>query len=669
MRRYVLTLVGVLLLGTNGHAKQAWENGLDLEPSLRSAALVMAARVKNVREVPVVSGGKSAESFYEFTFAPLRVMKGVYARSELKLTSRDLRPYAYRRFDTKDIDAGQVRLLVLGRSSVGYVGLHAGTTADQALPLLEDDTDSLLDAVEILLDLQDQRDRQIVVDRLGDALAGMDGRGAVVLLASLDRRAYLAAQQTSSWRSVREHLTSNDVLVRTAAAQVAAALLRADYLGDESERQQCVAGIVAALTMESTSVDAKVAALIALAAGVDAVRGNPRATALVALDAHYDTFGEYAARLDVVGRLPTNAATRDQVSEILAKLPLDAPVGLQRAAARAWGRLAGTDAHDGLVARMRRKKALGLGVMEELQALDVVFATATDAGSIRRTVLDLHLTPAEQEVLLVASRDAAGANLVPALADMLDPRHSSLRRRAAELLVEIDTKSAARALRNHLANETDLGFKLRIAAFLGKHGFTDGYAYALEHMSEPGYRDVAVEAIAAIDRRGSTREMVEIYGSSNDANWRRAAIRALGLLGSTALEAETLAVARQLTHPLAPAALRALADLGNVEVLPLLSVALESRDRSVAYAATKAAGPMIRDHADQSTALRDGLARLARDPLAADVVRRQALDDLFDANDPRVDDVLADMARDMSIEGSGLLPRVRTLLQERRVRL
>jgi len=151
-------VAGVCIITSTASAKGPWAPALDLEPSLRSAALVLAVRVEDVSEIRVVYGGKMTETLYQYTFEPIRVLKGVYSRPQLLMTNVDLRGYS-NNFDPKDIQQGQQRLLLLGRSRVGYVNILPGQTADITFPRLSGRKDPLLSAVEVLLAQQEMSDR------------------------------------------------------------------------------------------------------------------------------------------------------------------------------------------------------------------------------------------------------------------------------------------------------------------------------------------------------------------------------------------------------------------------------------------------------------------------------------------------------------------------------
>ena len=229
-------VAGVCIITSTASAKGPWTPALDLEPSLRSAALVLAVRVEDVSEIRVVYGGKMTETLYQYTFEPIRVLKGVYSRPQLLMTNVDLRGYNSS-IDPQDIKRGQRRLLLLGRSRVGYVGIHRGSSADLAFPRLNGRTDPLLSAAAAILAHQELPDRLEIVTRLSDHLREAKGRGAVVLLAALDRRSYIAAQQVPAFQAVSHQLASEEALVRETAAHVLGNLLDADYLTNQTARE------------------------------------------------------------------------------------------------------------------------------------------------------------------------------------------------------------------------------------------------------------------------------------------------------------------------------------------------------------------------------------------------------------------------------------------------
>ena len=669
---WVGVVAGLGIAAPVGFANNGPVEDLDLEPWLRAAALVIAVRVDEREALPVVTGGKVYAPRYQYTFGPIRVLKGVYSRPQLLLASGDLGSYSAD-FDPKDIRPGERRLLMLRRSTVGYGAFSRELSADLAFPRLEGPDDPLLGAVDALLGLQELSDRHEIVTRLSRDLGEAEGRGAIALLAALDRRTYVAAQVDAAFTAVGHQLQSGDASVREAAAHVLGNLLQADYLENRSYREAAVAAVVASLHQAETSLGARVAAIDALAAAADAVAGNEDAMRLVSLDARYETLAEFAARLEVLGRVHQDRGDAPGIAELLAELPLDAPGHLQRSVARSWARIASARGADRLFERMHRKHAIGLGREPEIQAFGQILPKVPDPWPLQRALLDLGLTTAEKETFVRASRWAPAPELASALGDMLDPRRVQLRRLATELLMDIDTKAAAQALRPHLPTELNLARKLRFAAFLGRHGFDDGYPFAIEHLSERGYLEAALEAIAGIAKPGTAEQLLDIYSSSNDSAWKGAAVRGLGLLGHAAFADELETLTRDLKHPLAAAALLARADLGDVDVVELLPAALESRSEALGIAGARAAARLLPKGDGEGNqieeSIRAALATLSKDSEATKAVRRNALEALVVAEDDRLDEVLTAMLRDVRLERTDLLTRVRELLRDRKVRM
>jgi HEAT repeat protein len=273
----------------------------------------------------------------------------------------------------------------------------------------------------------------------------------------------------------------------------------------------------------------------------------------------------------------------------------------------------------------------------------------------------------ERIALAGATERASDPRLVPILATMLDPRVENLRWRAIASLMKIDTDEAAKILRPHLAEEGHLARKLEMAEFLGRHRIRDGYPYAIEHMSEPHLRDQAVAALAAIREPKALGELHQILKSSNDLEWNRAAIRALGRLGETAYAAQFLILARHLHHPECQASILALADLGDPAVLPILSEAFSSRNDEIVTTAARGTGTLLARANVKADDLRERLAALLADVDASQPARSAALESLVKLRDARLHHALAVAVRDGLIEGSGLLAQVERNVVERKV--
>jgi len=86
----VFLLLWLAVAPTKSFARDEWFHNLDLEPALSEASLVLVGRVEDVRETKIALGGKGERSLLQFQFAPVLVLKGVFSRESLSLTSDDL---------------------------------------------------------------------------------------------------------------------------------------------------------------------------------------------------------------------------------------------------------------------------------------------------------------------------------------------------------------------------------------------------------------------------------------------------------------------------------------------------------------------------------------------------------------------------------------------------
>ena len=359
-------------------------------------------------------------------------------------------------------------------------------------------------------------------------------------MTALDRRALLAAASPGVMGAVNGHLAADAAAERTAAAQLLRKLFDADYLWHEGLRNEGAAGLAVAIERPGDVLTVRLAVLESLGAAghVDA-----HTSALLSLDPSPPTLAESAARVHAAGRLKA-ADRREAAVAFFEALPLDVPADAEASAEAGTVAFEQGGAAPLLSRRLQRKIAAGIEVRNEIAAMaDLPREAATPA------LLEAHnatLDDGERLAFAEAAEKVLDPRLVPALATLLDPHGRSLRDRSIDVLIRIDTDDAARALQPHLAEEPDLGQKLRLAEFLGRHGLRDGYAYALEHMSSGGLREQAISALAAIRDPRAVAELRSIWKSSNDLDWDSAAIRALGALGDKESAAAMLALAQGL---------------------------------------------------------------------------------------------------------------------------
>jgi HEAT repeat protein len=650
-------------VGSSAYPKDPAASALDLEEALKRADLVIAARVTEVSQRETILGGKQAEVRQQLTFQPIKRLKGVFARDSLRLTSDDLNA---ERFDEShgQIERGQVRLLILGRSSRGYANANPSDYADISLTPLNGENDPLLGTVETLIATEPERDRTRRVALISTGLKSASGKACIPLLFALQRRSVLAAQTPGTVEMVARCLNDPMTDVREVSVNALRSILASDYLNQEAVRAQARDALVTALGNAGAEMSLKVALTNALGAAGPVVAQDARALKWLDDDAAVPSFAELAARIRGLGSV--GAKNRAEgLAERLAKTQLDAPSTLQTALVEALTQLDVQRAATVILERIRAKHAAGLGLWDEIFAIrelpvDQAVPTLLEVGK---------LSLATNEKLAVAHGGlrVPDARLVPLLATFLDPRHADVRSIAVEALLKVDTDASARALRPHLAEEGQLPRKLRMAAFLGRHRIRDGYAYAIEHMSEGGLLDDAVDALAAINDPKTFAELGQILNTSHDFAWNRAAVRALGKLGERQYADQILEWARDAHQPLAPSALIALADLGDARVLPLVREGLSSRNDEMVVSATRAAAVALKRQGANGGDIRDRLAGLLTDPDGTSVVRSAALEALVALKDDRLDRALAATVRDANLESSELLGRVETLLKERKV--
>lgn len=643
--------------------REEWFRSLDLEAAVADAELILVSQVVEVREIPMPVGGKGERTMHQLQFKPVRVLKGIFARDGLSLTSYDLGIFDSRS-GLDQLRAGELRLLFLGRSQAGYRNRNFSPSVDRSLPLLRDHQDPLTETVATLLAVRAAPDRMRRVTLLTEALGRTKGAAAVPLLEALSRRSVLAAQRVGTLKAIAPHLADTSPAVRIAAGESLRAVLAADYLGQTELREQAANALSAALTADRPNVTAKIA-LIGAAGEL-----APFGLKVVPLLRPDGLLVIQRAQIEALGRFGKEHA---KFHPLLAGLPLDHPNADAYEAALARSDPGRTAAL--IPQRARAKLAAGLSIEDEIHGA-MLMPPALAAETLVR-LAELPLNAQERQAFAVAARDVTTRSLntgtldplVKPLAMMLEPGEEQARYAAIAALVDIDTAAAAQALRPHLREEIDLSQKLLIAGFLGRHGVNEGYPYVIEHMSEPHLLERAVAALVAIGDTRAIEESRKILETSNDEAWNRAAIRVLGAMGDREMTPRFLEIIDDWKNPLAPAALIALGDLGEPQVLPAAREALASRSEQIVVAAAHASGKLLKKTGADAKELRDMLAALLADSSATQRMRTAALDSLLLIDDPRLNAALAAAVTDASLEATDLMERIERLLRERMVRL
>ncbi len=673
MKKLPFAALCLLVFSAFAHAapRQEWFRNLSLENAVATSDLILAAQVTEVTEIKLMRGGKGESAMYQYKFKPARVLKGVFARDELSLGSADLG--LYRLDDMKEIKQGDFRLIFLGRSEVGYRNSNRLDNAalGQSLPPLRDAQDPLLAAVGTLLAVNAEADRGKRVSLLVNGLNKTDGPGAVTLFKSLARRSVLAAQDAGVTAAVTKHLTDASPAVRESAGQALRAILEADYLEHALLRESAVAKSVEALKLADLNAFARVSILRALGAAGSATTKNAAALQQIAGP---PTLGgivsiENVAKSRAVGDLQADAPLF-LIESAIPVMPLDDESGYSSAAEYAIARVHPVKAAALLSARLVRKIGAGLDARIEIESM--AHLPPDNAIPALIDVSRLDLEPDEKSALAMTCWKIAEQKPDPRLVDVLSglllPDTSS-RGAAIGALLQIDNDAAAKALQPHLREEQNLSRKLEIAGLLGRHGIRDGYVFAIEHVSESWLLEDAVAALAAIQEPQAIARLREILETSNDVGWNTAAVRGLGAMGARDMIPKILTLIDDLRNPLAPAALIALADLGELKTLDKAREGLASRNDRIVTASARAAGKLLTRPGVNDVDLRHKLATLLVDADANVLSRTAALDALLALKDDQLDPALAKVVRESALEGSDLLTRVEKLLRDRKVKL
>src|SRR6266853_4289433 len=401
-------------------AHDEWYRGLDLESALADSGLVLVVRVTDVSETKLGVGGKGERSLLQYKFEPVLVLKGVFSRESLLLTSDDLGTQQFT--DAAPIEPGQLRLLVLGHSFAGYAMSREAPSLDQAIPPLRDPNDELLATVKVLLAVNHSSDRAKKVALLLDGLRKQTGASAIPLLVAVGRRSLLAAQTSGAVGSIAPHLSDPSPAVREQAAKTLYSLLKADYLDQPKFREAAVNALATSIARPDSSFAPRVAAFEALGASGPQALENKAVEAQLELDPPA-TFAEQGARLHAIGDLKVPGQS-GAVLTLLKQVPLDAPPEIQYGAEWAAARLDASEGVKEVTLKIRNKYDAGLSVVTEINLLGDL--PPAEAAPALVDAAKLTLNHDERQALVSACKKVANAQLVAPLATMLVPTQSQV---------------------------------------------------------------------------------------------------------------------------------------------------------------------------------------------------------------------------------------------------
>jgi hypothetical protein len=335
------------------------------------------------------------------------------------------------------------------------------------------------------------------------------------LLQSLSRRALLAGQGPGVMDAILPHLKTGTPAIREVAARTLAAIFASDPSGQGPYRAVAVKALVAALETGGPDLAARVALIDAVGAAGKMAGLDQVAVTWLKEDPRSATLAETAARLRALGKLAV-VDQKEQVARIYGAMPLDLPADVQQEAGHALLRLDAKGAAGLISSRLANKQAAGLGFALEIDMLGRLPPELATPELLK--AWGKALGPQESFGFAVACARVADPRLITAVSTLLDPRQGQVRAFAALALRRIDNDEAASALWPHLDEEIDLSSKLQLISFLGRHGFRDGYAQVIEHLSDAALSDQAVLALG----RSASRERFPSCGASGRpaTTWR-----------------------------------------------------------------------------------------------------------------------------------------------------
>jgi hypothetical protein len=170
---------------------------------------------------------------------------------------------------------------------------------------------------------------------------------------------------------------------------------------------------------------------------------------------------------------------------------------------------------------------------------------------------------------------------IPVLADWLRRDDYQVKEVALSALEHIDSQAAAREVRPLLRSESHLPYNLRLARLLARHGLTDGYALATEHLADDEQTAAAALVLAHLDDPRTASDLSAIITARPDRRWHAAAITGLVAIGDNSARAQLLEILADDRHPLAADATEAVGLTNDPELLTPLAKLVQSRNKQI----------------------------------------------------------------------------------------
>lgn len=587
-RRRLAALFLTVALACRGAVAQEEFSAWNLETSIGQAHLILVARVATISRLTIVEGAKTDLAFREYRFQPVLRLKGLFQRDQLSMTAADLGCPAEHAESDCPLKEGEYRLLILvQRQGIGNYGCVAAapgaTTLAERVPLLTGPDDPLVGVVETLIQVADSRSRRERAKLLVDRLATAEGLAAVPLLTSLQLRADWGATDPRALEALSRLAGSTSAVVRGGALAVLRELLATGSVPQEPQSLDRVAATLQTV-LESDEAVTRIR-LSALEALGDLLAQNSdfdwaRALLVGQLNSAA-TNAERAAAATALAHVAHPQAT-EALLGALARLPLDATPSLKSLYANA-ALTADAAAEKVLLTRLERSMAARQSLEGELQPFCRLHSEAS-LPLLLRAAAAPNLPLAEGKLIATALGNLRDDRGVPVLVGWLRTDVTGIKPFALSALEAIDSPLAAREARSSLKSEAFLPFKLRIARLLARHGYSDGYALATEHLADEGQMAAAALVLGALDDPRTKDDLSAIVAARPDRRWYAAALVGLAAIDDAEAEREILGILAADRNPLAADAAEAAGLTTNPELLLPLTTLVRSRNVQIATA-------------------------------------------------------------------------------------
>jgi len=570
-----------------------WFRHWEMESRVAQSQLILVARVSNVSALTVVHGAKVDTTLREYRFQPVRRLKGVFSRDELAMTSSDLGLPEADGTQPPPIQQGEFRLLMLTRTQQGGYSCtgppNMALNPEQQVPRLAGPDDPIAAMTATLVRVSESPSRreraELVIAQLDDA----EGPAAVPLVKSLASRAFWAGQMPPTAEPLARLAGDDSAAIRTVAVQTMEQVLAAGSFGDDSKAlAACADRLRGLIEAKHTETAVRAAALRAVGLLGEFGRRLPWTTALLTRNLEQArTYSERTAAASALAHLNDPKAAQSLLAAV-EQLPLDEFATREQTIVESAVRLAGREVVPVLIQRLRRKLAAEhyaiveiahLGALGDRAAIPALIDAARVAGPyglptgglIQGTRIGRYqyrgwsLDFEQQIAISYAFEQMKDERAVPSLAHWLHSPNQYLRQRTLAALDAIDSEAAVAAVRLRLKAEPDLALKLRMARTIGRHGFGDGYPFAIEHLADPGITDFAAAALGAIRDPRTNGGLWKVLETSHDQRWNAAALAGLAAVGDAKVKDRLLQLLAASRDPLLADAAAAAAYLATAK--------------------------------------------------------------------------------------------------------